>query len=139
MVEHERKIRKSREQIQAERVAPEHVNCRCVPPNMTVRPFIEAALAAGEILYKPSRILKSGTATVVFWKDGTKTVVKCAPGTTPNDYDAFTAALAIKIFDNNSKLKKLIRNLTVEQKPVKKKVAEPESLEAGEACEADRA
>lgn len=134
MIDHEPKVGKSREQV-----APEHVNCRCVPPNMTVRPFIEAALAAGEILYKPSRILKSGTATIVFWKDGTKTVVKCAPETTPNDYDAFTAALAIKIFDNNSKLKKLIRNLTVEQKPVKKKVAEPESSEAGEACEADRA
>jgi len=134
MIDHEPKVGKSREQIQAE-----HVNCRCVPPNMTVRPFIEVALVAGEILYKPSRILKSGTATVVFWKDGTKTVVKCAPETIPNDYDAFTAALAIKIFGSNSALKKVIRNLTVEQKPVKKKVAEPESSEVGEACEADRA
>lgn len=26
----------------------------------------------------PERILKSGSATIVFWKDGTKTVVKCA-------------------------------------------------------------
>lgn len=72
-------------------------------------------------MYHPVRILKNNQATVVFWKDGTKTVVKCAPGTTPNDYDAFTAALAIKIFGNNSALKKVIQRSTVVQAPKPKK------------------
>lgn len=67
--------------------------------------------------YVPDRILKSGRATVVFWKDGTKTVVKCAAETIPNDYDAFNAALAIKVFGSNNHLKKTIAALTVEQKP----------------------
>lgn len=70
--------------------------------------------------FTPNRILKSGNATVVFWKDGSKTVVKLPKGETPDDYEAFTAALAIKIFGSNSKLKKVIKNMTVVQE-IKKK------------------
>lgn len=63
----------------------------------------------------PERILKSGSATIVFWKDGTKTVVKCAKDEYPNDYNAFTAALAIKLFGTNSHVKSIIKNKTVIQ------------------------
>lgn len=67
--------------------------------------------------FTPTRILRSGPATIVFWEDGTKTVVKfCAGETEDSAYAAFTAALAIKIFGSNSKLKKLVRTLTEEQK-----------------------
>lgn len=66
--------------------------------------------------YTPKKVLKSGNATIVFWADGTKTVVKCAANEVPDDYDAFTAALAIKIFGSNSKLKKVIRSKTEIQK-----------------------
>lgn len=66
--------------------------------------------------YQPKRILKNGVATIVFWEDGTKTVVKCAPNETPDDYDAFTAALAIKIYGSNSALKKMIAAKTEIQK-----------------------
>lgn len=62
--------------------------------------------------YTPKRILKSGNATIVFWKDDAKTVVKCGKDEVPDDYDAFTAALAIKIFGSNSKLKKVIQDKT---------------------------
>lgn len=62
--------------------------------------------------YAPNRILKSGNATIVFWEDDTKTVVKCGKDEIPDDYDAFTAALAIKIFGSNSKLKKVIQAKT---------------------------
>ena len=64
----------------------------------------------------PNRILRSGPATIVFWADGTKTVVKRAPDEEDNAYAAFTAALAIKIFGSNSKLKKMVKTLTEEQK-----------------------
>ena len=54
----------------------------------------------------PERIIKSGPATIVFWADGTKTVVKCAEGTEPDDYTAFCAALGKKVYGSNSALKK---------------------------------
>lgn len=67
--------------------------------------------------YYPERILKSGNATIVFWGDGTKTVVKLPEGNTPDDYAAFTAALAKKVFGTNTQVKKIIREKTEVQKP----------------------
>lgn len=65
----------------------------------------------------PKRILRSGPATIVFWQDGTKTIVKrCLDDAIDSPYTAFTAALAIKIFGSNSKLKKMVKTLTEEQK-----------------------
>lgn len=66
--------------------------------------------------YQPKRILKSGRATIVFWADETKTIVKRAEDEPDNDYAAFTAALAIKLFKSNSALKKLIERKTEYQK-----------------------
>ena len=57
----------------------------------------------------PERIIKSGPATIVFWADGTKTVVKCAKGTEPDDYAAFCAALAKKVYGSNSALKRAMQ------------------------------
>ena len=74
------------------------------------------AVSAPSIAYTPKRILRSGPATVVFWQDGTKTVVRLSDGEEDNAYDAFTSALAIKIFGSNSKLKKMVKTLTEEQK-----------------------
>lgn len=63
-------------------------------------------------LMRPKRIIHSGPATIVFWEDGTKTVVKLSEKDTYDEYDAFTAAFAIKIFGSNSAVKKLIKNIT---------------------------
>lgn len=63
----------------------------------------------------PKRILRHGPATIVFWGDGTKTVVKRAPDEPDNEYTAFTAALAIRIFGSNSKLKKIVKTFTEDQ------------------------
>lgn len=64
----------------------------------------------------PKRILRSGPATIVFWVDGTKTIVKRAPDEEDNEYAAFTAALAIRIFGSNSKVKKIVKTKLEEQK-----------------------
>lgn len=56
----------------------------------------------------PLRILKSGVATIVFWQDGTKTVVKRGSNEPESDYAAFTAALGNKIFGSNSALKRIV-------------------------------
>ena len=60
--------------------------------------------------YAPKRIIFNKPATVVFWKDGTKTVVKCAKGEKWNEYNAFCAALAIKVFGSNSRVQKIVRS-----------------------------
>lgn len=78
---------------------------------------------SGKERYTPKRILKSGPCTIVFWSDGTKTMVRCASDEEDNDYAAFTAALAIKLFGSNSALKRMIKNKTSVQKPKKVKAA----------------
>ena len=65
--------------------------------------------------------MKSGRTTVVFWKDGTKTVVRLPIGEQPDDYDAFTAALAKKIFGNNSTVKRIVAETVVAPESKKKK------------------
>lgn len=68
----------------------------------------------------PSRILKSGNRTIVFWSDGTKTIVKRAEYEPDNDYAAFTAALGIKIFGSNSALRRMIKkSVKVQEKKEK--------------------
>ena len=68
------------------------------------------------IKFTPDRILKSGDATIVFWKDGTKTIVKRAADEPDNEYMAFTAALAKKIYGSNSAIKTIIESKTEVQK-----------------------
>lgn len=68
----------------------------------------------------PKRILKSGNRTIVFWSDGTKTVVKRADDEEDNDYAAFTAALGIRLYGSNSALKRIVER-TETQKPKKQK------------------
>lgn len=60
----------------------------------------------------PKRILKSGPVTIVFWADGTKTIVRPEPGTVPDDYTAFVAATAKKVYGSNSRIKRMLAALT---------------------------
>ena len=57
----------------------------------------------------PEKILFKPPATIVFWKDGTKTVVKCMEGETFNEYFGFLAALGKKIFGTNSELNRIVK------------------------------
>lgn len=59
---------------------------------------------------RPKKILYHGIATIVFWEDGTKTVVKRAEGDPDNKYNAFCSALAIKIYGNNSRVNKHVKS-----------------------------
>lgn len=72
--------------------------------------------------YIPSRILVSRDwiTTVVFWQDGTKTIVKLADDEKYSPYAAFTAALAIKVLGSNSAVKRIVKR-TEMQKPKKPK------------------
>lgn len=64
----------------------------------------------------PQRIIVNYPDTIVFWKDGTKTVVKCAAGTDPDLYSAFCAAVCKKVFGSNSHLKKVIEETYAREK-----------------------
>ena len=71
---------------------------------------------------EPERIIHSGPATIVFWNDKTKTVVKCSENDIYDEYEAFCAALAIKMFGSNSHLKKMIRDRAEDRTPKKEEV-----------------
>lgn len=63
---------------------------------------IVRALAIDHIFY-------DDIATVVFWKDGTKTIVKCPEGTPYDEYTAFCVAVAKKFYGTNSAIKRVIK------------------------------
>ena len=60
--------------------------------------------------YCPVKVIYNGPATIVFWADGTKTVVKRAKKEKDNKYNAFCAALAKKIFGNNSRVNAIVKS-----------------------------
>ena len=74
----------------------------------------------GENNYYPNHIIKNNNAMIVFWADGTKTIVKRASDELDSDYAAFTAALGIKLYGSNSALKRIVAR-TETQKPKKQK------------------
>lgn len=73
--------------------------------------------AMRDSVYHPQKIVRSSNVTVVFWKDDTKTIVRCQKEDLDDDYTAFCAALGKKVFGSNSALKKVIqRCLTIQPK-----------------------
>lgn len=65
----------------------------------------------GYTVAPPDRVIFNGPATIAFWPDGTKTVVKCADG---DHYDKRTAILWCfmkKMFGNNSQVNKMLDGL----------------------------
>ena len=64
---------------------------------------------------EPEKIIRNNRATIVIWGDGKKTIVKCEEGKTYDVYEAYTAALAKRIYGTNSALKRLIISKYVEQ------------------------
>ena len=99
-------------------------NSKPVPTKANAVPNIPATYPLS-----PTRILRSGDRTIVFWNDGTKTIVKRSPDEADNDYAAFTAALGIRMYGSNSALRRLIRNKIQIQKPKKpKKMNESEEI-----------
>lgn len=92
--------------------------------DMRVPPMYRRVYNPWELIparYAIDHIVKNGPAMVVFWMDGTKTIVKRKEGEKDDDYLAFCAALAKKIYGNNSRVKRIVDNIHDEtKKPVKK-------------------
>lgn len=78
-------------------------------------PSYTITVASYNTMAEPECILKNGPATIVFWKDGTKTIVKRKKGEKEDPYYAFTAALAKKIYGNNSRIKGILESKTIDE------------------------
>jgi hypothetical protein len=61
------------------------------------------------------RIIFNDPATVVFWKDGTKTVVKCMKDEKFSPYHGFLCALGKKIYGSNSAIQRLVHSYMEEE------------------------
>lgn len=76
------------------------------------------------------KIIKNNNATIVFWADDTKTVVRWSGDGEDSEYTAFTAAFAIKCFGSNSHLKRVIKDkIEYHGKPEKKEKVSVEQTE----------
>ena len=60
---------------------------------------------------KPERIMENGRATIFFWKDGTKTIVKLQKGDEPDIYGAYANAIAKKVFGSRTAFKAVIDDM----------------------------
>lgn len=76
--------------------------------------------------FTPEKIIYNGPCTIVFWSDGTKTIVRLAEGDIFNPYNAFNAALAKKIFGTNNEVKRIVETGEVIKDKKEKKKKEPE-------------
>lgn len=61
------------------------------------------------------KIVHNGPTTIVFWDDGTKTIVKRAEGSKDDIYMAFCCAFTKKMLGNNSRIKRIIFNNLIEE------------------------
>lgn len=75
----------------------------------------------------PEHIFKNGLYTTVMWSDSTKTIVKRGEDEPDDEYTAFTAALAKKLYGSTSAVKRIAEMTKVQSKkykaPVEKKNA----------------
>ena len=67
-----------------------------------------------------TKIIFNDPATIVFWDDGTKTVVKRSAKTPFDEHAAYTAALAKKLYKSNSAVHRLVDSVKEYQKPKEK-------------------
>ena len=62
-----------------------------------------------------TKIVFSNPATIVFWADGTKTVVKCMEGQEFNEYYGVACAIMKRFFGNNSKASAFVEKFKEEE------------------------
>lgn len=79
----------------------------CFLSNAEIERIKEHILTTPRVQVK--RIIFHDPATIVFWQDGTKTVVKCMPGQPYSEYYGFLAALAKKVYGSNSAVERIVR------------------------------
>lgn len=106
--------------------------------NLNALKSIRKAAAMTNQNPKPSlveKVIVNGSKTIVFWNDGTKTIVSCREGEEFDIYTAFCAALAKKMFGSTSRTKAILEDkLIIQEKKDKKK---PDDLNSQKNCSFD--
>lgn len=70
------------------------------------------------VYFTPKKIIINGPATIFFWIDGGKTVVKCMAGDRNDLYNAYCIAVTKRLAGSNSKIKSILKSADiVEQTP----------------------
>lgn len=62
----------------------------------------------------PDHVIFNGPATIAFWADGTKTVVKCAEGEHYNKRTAVMWCIMKKLYGNSTRVNKILDKLVSE-------------------------
>lgn len=81
-------------------------------------------------------IYHSGDATVVYWVDGTKTIVRRSPEEPDSDYTAFCAALAKKLYGSTTNVHSVVMDHLDTTIKAKKEAAKAERRKAQAELEA---
>lgn len=66
-------------------------------------------IGAKKIMPKIERVVYNNPATVVFWDDGTKTVVKCQKGDTFSKETGLAMAIAKKAYGNKGRFNRVFK------------------------------
>jgi len=64
------------------------------------------------------KVIYNPPATIVYWNDGTKTIVRCGPNDKFNEESGFAAALLRKVYGDRQKFQKMLEEKSYRQYPV---------------------
>lgn len=67
---------------------------------------------------EPEKVIFNDPATIVFWNDGTKTVVKCQEGDIYDEQTGLLMCIAKKFFGNNGRFNDILREWVPEKESV---------------------
>lgn len=82
--------------------------------------------------FRVKKIMHNGPATIVFWEDGTKTVVRLKEGDKYDPYAAFTAAVAKRLYGKNMKISEIVGRYSKDLKKIDIPEAPPRELSVEE-------
>lgn len=77
-------------------------------PAALAKAFLDFTFGAPRESLGVKQVIFSGPKTIVFWMDGTKTIVSCGEGDSNDPYAGFCAAVTKRVFGSTSQAKKVL-------------------------------
>ena len=77
-------------------------------PAALAKAFLNFTFGAPRVSLGVKQVIFSGPKTIVFWIDGTKTIVSCGEGDNSDPYAGFCAAVTKRVFGSTSQAKKVL-------------------------------
>lgn len=91
-------------------------------PKMSSDPLIKTVKTSEKekktMDFRVKKIMHNGPATIVFWKDNTKTVVRLKEGDRYDPYAAFTAAVAKRLYGKTMKISEVVDRYSKDLKKI---------------------